>query len=246
MGQKGAVDLRQRTPKPPLNKHTAANCMLMPHAPAQVKTNVKGNELELISPFITLWSASWLYGFGCSHRTSFPETKYIQSYLLLLSNTVISENQVPRYLPKLKPHSISFLCSQLPSAIIAARDWLRVPLWRESFFCLLFPKAAQLPGRDSLLWEGPISSPGNRVIREYQFQTYATKAKFSSDLLRWEGLQLTILCCFQHKEFFLHLKELFVLKLYYKKLFCIFKKEIYYTMINTTMIIQLYAAWTDY
>lgn len=126
------------------------------------------------------------------------ETAFLRqntSSLLLLSNTIISENQVPRD-PKLKPHSISFCAHSSLSAILAARDWFRVPLWRESFFCLLFPKAAQLPGCDSLLWEGPISSPGNRVIREYQFQTYATKAKFSSDLLRWEGLQLNILCCF--------------------------------------------------
>lgn len=53
MGQKGAVDLGQKKTKPLLNKQVLANCMLMPHVPAQVKTNGQGNETG-VAPFIKL------------------------------------------------------------------------------------------------------------------------------------------------------------------------------------------------
>lgn len=53
MGQRGAVELRQKRTKPPLNKPAVANCTLSPHAPAQVETNAQGNETGA-TPFVKL------------------------------------------------------------------------------------------------------------------------------------------------------------------------------------------------
>lgn len=137
---------------------------------------------------------------SCSYTSSLPAPQHIQPWLLLISNTPISKNQVPGALPK--PRALKKIHSQFPSCARPTTPARHNPscrgpdaelLWGQGAFSVCF-SPRQLPGCDGLLWEGPLSSPGNRVIREYQFQNYAAKKAWSLHLTSSdrERLQLSI------------------------------------------------------
>lgn len=156
--------------KPPFNERVVADCVLMLRSRNAGRETGRRRLLPSAQAHCTSWATACQL--LCQKQPS--SYKHSQPQLLLISNTVISGNQVSRDLPKsgaLKLHPQFPSCAhKCPSATLAALGLTqRSPVDRKFFLPALL-KAVQLPGCDSLLWEGPNSLPGNTVIREYLFQ----------------------------------------------------------------------------
>lgn len=152
MGQKG-----QKKAQPTLNKHEVADCMIMLRSSNTCSaihcTSLATNSCSVRNSLPAMNTAS-------------PTSAYLQHHHFWKSGAKRS-SQIRCFKT---PLSISSLCSQLPQCNPSCTRADSEVLCGQKGFLPAFLKAVLLPECDSLLWEGPISLPGNAVIREYLFQ----------------------------------------------------------------------------
>lgn len=159
---------------------------------------------------------------SCSYTSSLPAPQHIQPWLLLISNTPISKNQVPGALPKpraLKKSARNFLPVLAPppppGTTLAAEGLMQSSsgareLFLSAFLRGSFQDAMVCCGKapSHRLETGLLGSINSKTMRQRRREVCIWPPRIGKGFSWAYGW-----ACFQHGEFFLHLKDLFVLRL---------------------------------
>lgn len=142
----------------------------------------------------------WLLTNSCSVRNSLPPTNTASPsfcWSLTPSFLEISCQEIFQIRRFKTPLTVSFLCSQHPQCNPSCtRTDSEVQCEQNGFFCLLFLEQFGFQDVTVCCGKAPSHCLETQLLGSICSKTKQQKHKSSSDLLRWEGLQLNIMCCF--------------------------------------------------